>query len=349
MAIKTQKAKALTYIEALQEIEKGAPAPIYFIYGEERYLHDELIHRVRLKLVDAATADFNYNLFYAEGSDPDAIIGIARSYPMMAQRRVVIVRDLQKFKIGGLNRLAAYAKNPVATTCLILSFPAKTATQKWAKEVMKSGVAVNCRELYDNETMDWIRNNVRTRKMEIDPLAVQELYQLIGNSLMNLVSEINKIELNIAPRKKITFEDVQQIASLSKQNTVFDLANAVGEKKMSDALQILQNLLNQGISETVIVGQLARHFINILKIKECYRKKIYNNQEIQKLTRLHPFFINKMKNQVNQFDTPQIRQAFSHLANADYQLKSSYLTKKIVLEILLYKLIKKEYDKSQFV
>ncbi|NOZ62702.1 MAG: DNA polymerase III subunit delta [Calditrichaeota bacterium] len=349
MAVKSKKQNVLTYLEAIREIENGAPGAIYFVYGEERFLHDEFIHWARKKLVDPATADFNFNLFYAEGSDADAIVGIARSYPMMAQRRLVIVRDLQNFKIGALNRLAAYAKNPMTTTCLILSFPVKTLTQKWAREILKSAVGINCRELYDNETMDWIRSNVRSRRMEIEPLAVQELYHLVGSSLMNLVNEINKIEINIAPRKKIILDDVRQIASMSRQNTVFDLANAVGAKKMSEALSILHNLLNQGVRESVIVAQLARHFIVLLKIKECYRKKVFSNQEIQKLTKLHPFFINKMKNQVNQFEGRQIRLAFSHLANADYQLKSNYLTKKMVLEILLYNLINKENDAPAFI
>ncbi len=340
MAVKSKKQSALTYLEALQEIEKGAPAPIYFIHGEERFLHDDLLQRAKEKLVDAATADFNFNLFYADSADADQVIAIARSFPMMAQRRVVIVRDLKHFKPASLNKLVAYAKNPVTSTCLILSFPSKSLTQKWAKEIAKNSVVVNCRELYDNETLDWIRNIVRSRKMEIDPSAVQELYQLIGSSLMNLVNEINKLEINIAPRKKITLEDVRQIASISRLHTVYDLANAVGEKRMPQALNILNNLLNQGITESAIVWQLAHHFINLFKIKECYREKIVNSQEIQKITHLHPYFINQMKRQVNLFNTDQLRRAISYLTLADFQLKTSYLkNRKITLEILLYKLI----------
>lgn len=338
MTAKSKNAKSLTYFEALQDFQRKNFAPVYLFHGEERFFHDELLLKAREGLLEPGTEDFNFDLFYGEDANVDQVIAVARSYPMMAQRRLVILKDLQNMRFPGQLKLVKYAQNPVASTCLIISYMKRKLSVKWEKELSKSAVSVDCRSLYDNEIISWIQQYVKSRKMRIEPAAVQELYRLLGNSIMNIVNEINKIQAAIEPRTDITFDDVNKISSFSRQFTIFDLANSVAEKKMMDSLVILKNLIDQGESETTIVSQLSNHFINLLKIKDLVQRR--KQQEIEKHVRVHRYFVSQLIKQASQFKLEQLRAAVNYLAEADFRLKTSFLNnKRIIVEMLMFRLI----------
>jgi len=340
MANKLQKNKSLSFLQAIKSLSRDSLSPIYFIYGEERYLQDELIQKILELAVDATTREFNLDIFYANEIDVEKAINISRSYPLMADKRVVVIKDIHFFKANAIKQLDNYLANPSHSTCLILTYPKKNITGKGIQGLAKNATAIDCRELYEEETLAWINNYVRSKNMEIDVQAVYLIYQVVGNSLLNIVNEIEKIQINIHPRNKITVEDVQTISSITKQNTVFELCDAVVEKNFSKSISILNNLIKRGEKPTTIVIQLTKHLVNYLKIKESLRLRKYSMEELRSVTRLNPFFINKIKKHVNNYSVEQIRRAFSHLATADLHLKTSYQSPRLILELLLYRIIK---------
>ncbi len=340
MAATKTKTTDLNYLTAVQLVKKGEIAPVYLIYGEERYLQDELIDQILEQVLDPATREFNADIFYANDVEVELVISHSLSYPMMAKRRVVVVKDIHNFKAAALKRLADYAAKPAMPTCLILTSGEKTLTAKGYSALKSKSVVVNCRQLYEEETLVWIKNYLKSRRLESDLQAVSLLYQIVGNSLLDLVNEIEKIQVNIAPRTRISVEDVRQITSALKQSTVFELCDAVGGKDFPRSISILNNLIDRGEKPTGIVIQLTKHFINMLKIKESIRLKKTAVSDLVNLTHLNSFFINKVKAQAANYTTEQMRQTFLLLATADYHLKTSYQPPRLVLELLLFKVIK---------
>ncbi|MDW7680624.1 MAG: hypothetical protein SCK70_08660, partial [bacterium] len=83
------KNKSYTYFQALQHFVEDKLFPAYLLYGEEVYLQEELIDRASEKLIDTATRDFNFDQFYAGEVDAQIVIDAAKSYPMVAERRLV--------------------------------------------------------------------------------------------------------------------------------------------------------------------------------------------------------------------------------------------------------------------
>ncbi len=346
MAQKTIKKKTGTktdYLAAVQKIKKESLASVYTLLGEEKFLHEDLIDKIIDQGLDPTTKDFNFDLFYANDTSSDQVVNAASSYPMMAAQRFVIVKDVNQFKASALKHIAEYTKNPAPTTCLILSFPVKSVTDKWGKTVVSNSVSINCRQLYENEIFSWINNYVKSMDMHIEMEAINLLRDQVGNSLLSLVNEVEKIKTNIHPNTRITSADVQEVTSLSKQNTIFELCDAVGEKNMTKALAILNNLLNsQGLSKIkiLIVTRLTNHFINLIKIRESIRVQKASKSELTKLTGVNPYFVDKLRKQAQNYSLDQLRQAFIHLENTDLHLKTSYQSPKIALELLLYYLIK---------
>ena len=83
----------------LQDFQKRIsthPRPVYLLYGEEEFLVDQAITLFNQYVVDEGTRDFNYDVFYAKEAQPSAILDVAETLPMMATRRVVVIKDVEK-------------------------------------------------------------------------------------------------------------------------------------------------------------------------------------------------------------------------------------------------------------
>ena len=334
------KKKGITYLQAVQQLKKGSLAPIYFIFGEEKYLHDLLIDKLIGLVAEPATRDFNFDLFYASDVEAEKIVDIARSFPMMAEKRIIVVKDTKAYKQTSFNILAKYAAKPSPSTCLVLSAVQKVVTGKSVNAILSNSVAINCRQLYENEVGSWIKNYSQSKGFEIDVQAIQLLQSQVGNSLLSIVNELEKALINIHPREKMTYEDVKKVTSVTKQSSVFELCDAVGNKNLPLSIAILNNMLDRGEKPTTIVIQLTRHLANLMKINESISMNKSSVQDLAVITKLNSFFINKIRNQANNFKKEQLRRSLDFLTKADLHLKTSYQRPKLVMELLLYNLIR---------
>jgi DNA polymerase-3 subunit delta len=340
MAQTATRSSNITYTKAVDQLKKGNLAPVYLIYGEEKYLHDELIDRIIDTSLDSGTKDFNLDIFYASETQADKIINVTSSFPMMAQRRVVVVKDIQQLKPTDLKYLADYVSRPSETSCLILSLPGRKKTGKWFTAIFNKALSIDCRKLYDNEVPGWVESYVQSKNLAIAKEAIQLLQAQVGNSLLDLVNELEKVQINIHPREKITLEDVQRVTSISKQFNIFELCNAIGEKNFPRSIAILNKLIGQGESPTGMIIQIMRHFVNLMKINENIRRGNRSTSELMKVTGLTYYFVNDMMKQSNNFSAEQYKNSFSRLTEADLHLKTGYQKPGLVMELLLYKLIK---------
>lgn len=333
-------ANAIPPSKVIDQLKKGEIAPVYVLFGEEKFLQDDLVLRITQACLDGAPRDFNCDIFYGGEVSADKIISIARSFPMMAQRRVVVVREMQQLKASDLKYLSDYVNHPSQSSCLIFTLPEKNTSGKWLNAILEKAVAVDCRRLYDNEVPSWIESYVRSKKLSIEPDAVHLLQAQVGNSLLDLVNELLKIEINIYPRTTITLADVQTVTCISKHYNIFDLCNAVGRKYLAQSLGILNNLLDQGESPTGMLIQLTKHFVNLMKIKENMQRGIRSPNELARVVGLSSYFVADMIKQTNNFSIEQFRNSFRQLAEADLHLKTSYQRPELVMELLIYRLIK---------
>ena len=340
MAQTATKSNKITYSKAIDHLKKGDLAPVYLIYGEEKYLHDELIDKLIDSSLDSGEKDFNLDIFYASETQADKIINIASSFPMMSQRRVVVVKDIQHFKPTGLKHLSDYVSHPSESSCLILSLPGRKKTGKWFTAIFNNALSIDCRKLYDNEVPTWVESYVQSKNLTIAKDAIQLLQAQVGNSLLDLVNELEKVQINIHPRLKITLEDVQGVTCISKKFNIFELCNSIGEKNFHRSIAILNRLIGQGESPTGMIIQIMRHFVNLMKINENIRRGIRSTNELMKVIGLPYYFINDMMKQSKNFSAKQYKNSFSFLAEADLHLKTGYQKPGLVMELLLYKLIK---------
>lgn len=333
----------MKYGEFLREIEKNRYEPVYFFVGEEDFLKDEALRKITAALIDPQTKEFNYDLLYGGETDAATAVDIATSFPMMAQRRLVILRDVHHCSPKDRKILLAYAARPVQTTCFVLVGPKVDLTKGFYRELNKAATTVVFWPLFDNQIPPWIRSRVQERGRRISSKALTALQNSVGPNLRELANEIDKLITYTDEHRTIEKEDVDAVVGAQRAHSVFDLAGSVAEKRLDDALRILHALLEAGESETSILWTLTRYFSTLAKVHELSEEHV-SAEELAKKARIRPFLVSTYLQQIRHLSPLQLERAFHLLLEADVRLKTSYQTPQLIMELLVYRLCRLQRD-----
>ncbi len=330
----------MNYHGLLDQIKKGKFSSAYLFVGPEDYLVEIALEKLIAAKVDPATREFNFDTFYGEDTEGAKILDTANAYPMMAESRMVVVKNLHKLSSSALDRIAKYLVKPSPSTLLVLIGEKVDLRTKAISRIKAKSCFVEFKPLYDRQIPGWIREHLQERGLEISQDAILLLQSRIGNNLRNIVNELDKIIVNLNSSKKIDVEDVQKVVGFSKNFSIFDLTDAVGFKDLSKALAISNQMLESGESPTAIIAMITRHFANLVKLKAAVSKN-KSQSEISALTGIPSFFINKTKQMAGNFSTNELERVFDMLLKTDLVLKTSQQPPHIALQTLLVQIIKK--------
>ena len=232
---------SLTYIDIVRDVRAGKFAPVYCFMGDEDYYIDKLSQFIADQALKPEERDFNYDLLYGAETRANDIIGIARQFPMMADRRVVLVREFQA--LSDKETLAAYVKNPNPTTILILCHKhgKLDARRSLAQEIKRQGVLFESKRLYDRELPGFVTSYMQRRQKTIDSAAVQMLCDHVGSDLSRLVAEMDKLLMALPQGEtRVGASLVEELTGMSKDFNNFELQNALAVRDVYRANQIVK-------------------------------------------------------------------------------------------------------------
>ena len=326
-----------TGADPLAPLREGEPGPLYFIHGKERYLVDRAVEILRARVLDPRTRDFNYELFYGKEAGASRIAQAARTLPMMAKRRLILVRDADEMKGDELGGLVSYVSDPAPETCLV--FVAEKADQrlKFFSAFKKHGVLVKLDPLYERQLPDFVRGEARARGVTLQPDAVTMIVDEIGAELGQLADAVERLAIYAGERKQITAEDVDKVVATTRQRNVFELANAVGSGDRARALAVLSSMLGARESGVRIVAMLARHLRQLWITSELL-ERTRDKFEIAGALGIPPFFADDIIRQARTIDAARAKRMHAALFKADKDLKSSRLDDARLLEALILEL-----------
>jgi DNA polymerase-3 subunit delta len=323
--------------DPLATLREGEPGPLYFLYGKERYLLDRAVDLLRARVLDPRTRDFNYELFYGKEAGGSRIAQAARTLPMMAKRRLILVRDADEMKADELGGLVSYVSDPAPETCLV--FVAEKADQrlKFFSAFKKHGELVKLEPLYERQLPDFVRGEARARGVTIAPDAVTLIVTEIGAELGQLADAVERLAMYAGERKQITADDVDKVVATTRQRSVFELANAVGAGDRASALAMLSSMLGARESGVRIVAMLARHLRQLWITSELLQRT-RDKFEIASALGIPPFFADDIIRQARTLDAAKAKRMHAALFTADKNLKSSRLDDARLLETLILEL-----------
>lgn len=307
--------------EFARALEKGDIGPLYYMYGDEPYLIERGVKRLLEQVVSPDFRDFNLNVFYGNECKGEEIFSAAQTLPMFSERRAILVKKSHELSAATLEVLTGYVQNPSPSTCLIFQGEKIDQRKKFFTEMKKTGELVEFKRPYENQLGPFIREEVKAYGKRIEPAAADLLAYMVGNNLQELASQIEKVATYSGKRESISVGDVKEIVSDTKVDTVFELADAFGEKNLSKALRTLYTILRDGEAPLLVLAMLSRHFRQLWRVRELLDRKIPTN-EIGKAAGINPYFLKKVIEQARNYRTTELKGVFERLFDLDLALKT---------------------------
>ncbi len=236
-----EKKAVATYEAVLNNLKARKFAPIYILMGDEAFFIDKLSDFIADNVLPPGERDFNQTVLFGSDVTSAQVVDMARQYPVMpAQHNVIIVKEAQNLK--SWDAVEKYLDRPVKTTILVFCYKNGTIDRR-KKIVAKAeavGVVFESKKKKDYELPPFIKGYLKQRKTAIDDKSAAMIAQHIGADLNRLVSELDKVLLSLpADNRVVTPEIVERQIGVSKDFNVFELRNAIVNKDVFKANQIV--------------------------------------------------------------------------------------------------------------
>jgi len=226
--------------QIIRDWKKKIYKPIYWLEGEEPFFINQVMDYAEANLLPESEKAFNQSVFYGKDADWAAVINACRRYPMFAERQVVLLKEAQQMR--DISKLEPYIQQPLESTLFIVSYKDKKVDgrSKLAKLLKEKGELLSTKKIYESNLPEWITDLLQTKGLTINQKALKLLIDHIGNDLIRINSEIDKLAINLAQRKAINEDDIEAFVGISKEYNVYELQNALIRKDLAKAFRIVQ-------------------------------------------------------------------------------------------------------------
>ena len=303
----------------LKEIRNKKFEKIYFLHGEEPYFIDVLTKAIQDNALEESERDFNQSILYGKDAELLALISELKSFPMMAGRRLVILKEAQDVK--AIELLDTYLESPVTTTIFVICYKYKTfdARKKTLKNALKNGVVFKSEKVKEYQLAEWIQQNVKASGYEMTSKACMLMVESLGNDLGRIVKELEKLEVVIEKGITINDKHIEENIGISKDYNVFELTNAVANKDNFKALKIVDYFdHNPKAADLVfVISNLFKFFSQIMRIHFLPNK---SREAVAQALGVHPFVAGELTNAKNKYDPRKIAANIALIH--EYDLKS---------------------------
>lgn len=324
----------VTVDDLMSSLAQKKFSPVYLFHGEEGFLADEAANTLVSSALTREQQGFNLDVLYGSEADARDIISHASSFPMMADRRVVIVKEVDR--LSNKELLASYLEHPSPSTCLILFSTKPDFRKKPFVTARRSAIVVKFDPMKDQQIPGWIGKRVRQQGREIDMEAAKILGDYVGTSLREVQNELEKLYVFVGNKKSISSDDIRAVVGVSREFNIFELQNAIGAKDLSRSTQILCRMLDAGESPILVIVLLTRYFTLLWKVLDVRRK---GSSDVAGTLGINPFFVKDYVSAAANFTVIEIEHSFEVLASADEQLKSSTLSPEQIMQNMLVYLV----------
>lgn len=260
--------KTITFDSVMRDLRAGTYAPVYILMGEEAYFIDKIADYITDNALPVEARDFNQDVVFGSDVAPNRIIEMARQFPVMAERRVVVVKEAQNIK--SWDRLEQYMEKPVQSTVLVLCH--KNGNIDGRKKILPKaaavGVVFESKKKRDYELPSFIATYLKTHgNATIDNKSAQVIADHIGADLSRLTSELDKLLLSLSDAdRRVTPEIVEQQIGISKDFNSFEFRSAIVNRDVLRANRILDYFIKNPKSggPFMLIPMLFSYFQNLL-------------------------------------------------------------------------------------
>ncbi len=322
----------------------------YLFHGPDNFSCSEEIAKLKRQVGAADVADLNISTLDGRSLTLAELVHVCDALPFLSDRRLVIVEGLASRFSGSkgrqtsqadkelLARLEAYIPKLPDTTDLVLvegdllgpKHPlVALASQKGAGHLKAFPL------LKERELAGWISARARSKGVQIDAQAVRELALYVGNDLRLLDNELTKLATYAGEAQSVRVEDVRRLVSYVREESVFELVDALGQRNASKALRLFHQMLEEDKNQLFpIFGMIVRQFRLLLQAKSMMGQRAALPQIMKELG-LRDFVADKMVAQARNFSLEQLMGIYRELQRVDVAIKTGQVEPELALDVFV--------------
>lgn len=318
----------------IEDIKTGQFNNIYLLYGEEAYLKKQYKEKLRNAIIPSDDT-MNYAYFEGKGTSVNEVIELAETLPFFAERRLLILENTGWFKSASVE-MAEYLGKMPESTYLIFIEDELDKRNKLYKEVQKHGRCVELGKQDEMTLLRWVASYVKKEGKQITEQTVRHFLAKVGTDMENIQRELEKLFCYALEKNSISVEDVERICTTQISNQIFDMVNAVADKKQRVALNYYYDLLALKEPPMRILFLLTRQFKLLLEVKILDQNGVAK-KEIAEKTGLNPFVVGKYQLQARTFSTTVLRDILENSVEFEECVKTGRLTDMLAVELFIMK------------
>ncbi|MFC1576982.1 DNA polymerase III subunit delta [Candidatus Omnitrophota bacterium] len=309
---------------------------VYLFFGSERFLKDKILRDIRSKILTGAPGSLDFSLFYGDASAAKAIVDCARTAPFSSLKRLVVVRRFDRLRSEERASVREYAKRPSKSTCLILEADDPKCLDEFSS-LTGSVEILRFDKISKEKKQRSLRALLASHGKVMDEDAEELLKGHVGDNIDCHAAELEKLITFTGSKKRIGLADVKELVPDELTGSAFDLADAIGAKRLDEALRIISELVLSGKRGYEIVGALSWHLRRLLRARELLEQG-RRREHIASLLKIGRSFHNKFLAQVGNFKQSELDDKLKVLLDADIAMKTSRIDPGVSLEMAVIRL-----------
>lgn len=314
---------------------------ILLFHGPDSFSRAEEIAKLKQDL-DPALADLSTTTLDGRQISAADLILACDTLPFLSTQRFVIVEGMaaRQGKEFWEEVLSYLPKMPETTTLIFSEDDTVESKHPLFRLIIAQGRERirHFRVLKGVDLERWIAGRARRKGVQIEPRAVQELALSTGGELRLLDIELEKLATYVGEAKAITLEDVRLLVSDVREESIFALVDALGERNGQTAIHLLHQLLPDGRDSgqaLYILSMMARQFRLLLQVKELAGQRA-NVADIMRALRLgHSFVVEKLLGQARNYSIERLREIYAKLQALDVTLKTGGMDTLLALDLFV--------------
>ncbi len=321
------------YEELQNRLNKKIVDHLYLFLGEEKYLIEETIQRIKKASLSPEEQEENFHLLYGDEFEWDIFLSLAYTRPFIGKKRLIVLRGLDKVKVDN-SRLVDLLKKKHPYVFFIFVTEKIDLRTKLGKTFTEKAMVTHFYQLFENQVPPWIVQKVKKSAKNISFPLAQIIAQMVGNNLSRIESELTKIFLYMGDEEEITQDHLVVVSGETRIFSVFDLMKYLGQKQKEASLKTLSKLLEEGVFPLVLLSMVVRQFRQIYLAKSFIQKG-KKTPEIARSLGIPMMFVGQITEQAKMYSYNQLQLFFEQLLEIDRKLKSSSCPPRLILENLV--------------
>mgnify|MGYP000930039710 FL=1 len=328
-----------------KNLKKGNIENCYLFCGIDEFVIKENIRKLVGKIIKPDFIEFNYIKFDGSSLESfDPVINACETLPFMSEKKVVLVyrasffgEDKNKLSTE-FKTIHSYLKNLPKHCILIFYYVFKSKRDKPGRKIYsvdKDICVVKADKVKGKQLENKVQEFFYERGKDIKKLDLRIFCSLMNeNNLSIIENEVEKLCCYTYGRN-IEREDMKKMFLRGSDEDIFDLVNAISDKKIKDALHMLNELMYKGYKISYVLSMVERQFNLLFKIKICLEERITKEEIMKELNIKSEYGYSIMVKQSKKFTINQLKKAVELCLNTEKRIKSSSIDEKTEMELLI--------------